>query len=59
MLRMSYSCFHSLSQSEVVRSQTTESMSFPLSVMSGATTLSWTVYGLLVKDIYVQVSGWS
>jgi uncharacterized protein with PQ loop repeat len=43
-------------QVDVVKSQTTESMSFPLSIMSFLTTFSWTGYGYLIGDSYVVVS---
>ena len=43
-------------QVEVVRNKSTETMSFPLTVMSLLTTASWATYGTLIHDIYVQVS---
>ncbi|CAI7992076.1 Sugar transporter SWEET1 [Geodia barretti] len=42
-----------INMAEVVRSKSTETMSFPLTVMSVSTTLSWVLYGLLVADVYV------
>ena len=47
---------HTHTQVEVVRNKSTETMSFPLTVMSLLTTASWTTYGTLIHDIYVQVS---
>ncbi len=43
-------------QAEVVRNQDTESMSLPLSAMAAVASGSWAVYGMLVKDVYIQVS---
>ena len=43
-------------QVEVVRNKSTETMSFPLTVMSLLTTASWATYGTLIHDIYVKVS---
>ena len=43
-------------QAEVVRTKSTETMSFPLSVMSVCTAGSWVIYGVLIKDTYVIVS---
>lgn len=40
----------------MIKSNSTASMSFPLSTMSFLTTLSWTVYGFLISDVYVEVS---
>jgi solute carrier family 50 protein (sugar transporter) len=42
-----------ISMAEVVRSKSTETMSFPLTVMSVSTTLSWVLYGILVADVYI------
>jgi solute carrier family 50 protein (sugar transporter) len=39
--------------SQVIKKKTTESMSFPLSLMSAIVTLSWTLYGYLVGDYFV------
>lgn len=39
---------------EVIQSKSTDSMSFPLSVMSVLTTASWVLYGLLVSDFFIQ-----
>ena len=39
----------------MIQSKNTESMSLPLSVMSTLTTSSWVVYGVIIKDVYVQV----
>ena len=38
-------------QMEIVRNKSTETMSFPLTVL---TTASWATYGTLIHDIYVQ-----
>ena len=43
-------------QAEVVRTKSTETMSFPLSVMSVCTAGSWVIYGVLISDAYVIVS---
>ncbi len=48
-------CFCLPFQTEVVRNQNTESMSLPLSAMGTVASASWTVYGLLVDDVYIQV----
>lgn len=45
-----------LFQAEVVSSQSTESMSFALSMLSFLCTLSWSLYGYLIGDVYVVVS---
>ena len=47
---------HTHTQAEVVRSKSTEAMSFPLTFMSVCTTLSWVMYGFLVADFYIIVS---
>ena len=59
MFSLSLSLSLSLSthtQVEVVRNKSTETMSFPLTVMSLLTTASWSTYGTLIHDIYAQVS---
>lgn len=47
---------HTHTQAEVIRNKSTETMSFPLTLMSILTTSSWSAYGVLIHDIYVQVS---
>ncbi|ELR20418.1 uncharacterized protein ACA1_194900 [Acanthamoeba castellanii str. Neff] len=37
----------------VVRTRSTRTMSFPLSIMSCLVTLSWTAYGLHVADNFI------
>jgi uncharacterized protein with PQ loop repeat len=51
-----YACIRTPFQADIIKSQSTASMSFPLSIMSFLTTLSWTGYGYLIGDIYVLVS---
>lgn len=46
----------SLLQNEVITTQSTETMSLPLSSMSAVTTFLWVVYGVLQWDFYVIVS---
>ena len=45
-----------LSQNEVIATQSTETMSLPLTSMSVVTTFLWVVYGVLQWDFYVIVS---
>ena len=46
----------SLLQNEVLTTQSTETMSLPLSSMSAVTTFLWVAYGALQWDFYVIVS---
>lgn len=43
------------SQVTVIRSQNTESMSLLFSILSSLVTSLWTLYGLAISDVYVQV----
>ena len=43
-------------QGKVIRTKSTSSISFPLSFMVVLVSVSWLSYGLLLGDIYVQVS---
>jgi uncharacterized protein with PQ loop repeat len=51
-LSLSLTHTHTHTQVEVVHSKSTETMSFPLTVMSLLTTASWATYGTLIHDIY-------
>ncbi len=43
------------SQATVIHAQSTESMSLPFSVLSSLVTSLWTLYGVAISDIFVQV----
>jgi len=40
----------------VFKTKSTESMSFPLSVLSLFVTLLWVIYSYLVDDLFIKVS---
>ena len=43
-------------KAEVFRTKTTESMSFPLSLLSLIVTALWVFYSYLVQDIFIKVN---
>lgn len=48
--------FFVILKAEVFKTKTTESMSFPLSVLSLIVTALWVCYSYLVQDIFIKVN---